>query len=76
MVVIRYSVQLHHLAVAALRPAATEIAVVLAVAALMEVPLVVLAQEGKVTMVVTVAQIAVAVAVALVLLVRMPLAHT
>jgi hypothetical protein len=74
MAVIRYLVQLHRLVVVALRLVVTEIAAVLVAAVPMEVPQVALAQEGKVTMVVTVAQIAVVVAVALVLLVLVLLA--
>ena len=76
MAVIRYLVQLHLLAVVAHRLVETGIAAVLVVAVLMEVLLVELAQQVKVTMAVMAVQIAVAVAVALVLLVRLPLAHT
>jgi hypothetical protein len=76
MAIIQFLVQSHLLPVVAHRPVGMETAAVRVVAALMEAPMVALAQEAKVTMAVMVAKIAVVAVVALVLLARLPLVHT
>jgi hypothetical protein len=76
MAIIQFLVQSHLLPVVAHRPVGMETAVALAVAALMEAPMVALARAGKEIMVVMVVPQAAVAAAGRAVRVEMPLAHT